>query len=175
MKSFLCKVLIPSTGKYEYFREIDFLTSKTISKYIKNNDVIGFSRCVENIVKTNAVEPKSFHVLDMLAILCQLRSYCYGNAIKLEGRSENGSPVVYKHNINRILNVSSIIKDCEDKYLYKKDLELCIGLPHNLLPDENFDVISRNIRRLKLGNDTINFSNYEKFSLQGFNTFNGKV
>lgn len=165
MKSFLCKVLIPSTGKYEYFQEIDFLTSKTISKYIKNNDVIGFSRCVENIVKTNAVEPKSFHVLDMLAILCQLRSYCYGDTVKLEGRNDSGSPVVYKHNINRILNLSSLIKECDDQYLYKKDLELCIGLPHNLLPDENFDVISRNIRSLKVGSDHINFSElkgYEK-------------
>ena len=35
--------------------------------------------------------------------------------------------------------------------------------PHNLLPDENFDVISRNIRRLKLGNDTINFSELKIF------------
>ena len=106
MKSFLCKVLIPSTGKYEYFREIDFQTSKTISKYIKNNDVVGFSKCVENIVKTNAVEEKSRHVLDMLAILCQLRSYCYGDTVKLEGRNEKGDPVLqtqYKSNFKCII------------------------------------------------------------------------
>lgn len=165
MKSFLCKVLIPSTGKYEYFREIDFLTSKTISKYIKNNDVIGFSKCVENIVNTNAVESKSYHVLDMLAILCQLRSYCYGDTVKLEGRNETGNPVVYKHNINRILNFSSIIKDCDDQHVYNKKLELTMGLPHNLLPDENFDVITRNIRSLKISEDHINFpdlTSYDK-------------
>lgn len=163
MKSFLCKVLIPSTGKYDYFREIDFLTSKTISKYIKNNDVIGFSKCVENIVNTNAVEPKNYHVLDMLAILCQLRSYCYGDTVKLEGRNENGSPVVYKHNINRILNASSLIKECDDQYVYKKNLELCVGLPQNFLPDENFDVISRNIRSLKIANDNIIFSELAQY------------
>ena len=163
MKSFLCKVLIPSTGKYEYFQEIDFLTSKTISKYIKNNDVIGFAKCVENIVKTNSVEQKNYHVLDILAILCQLRSYCYGDTVKLEGRSEKGDPVSYKHNINRILNVSSLIKDCDDQYIYKKDLELCIGLPRNLLPDHDFDVISRNIRNLKVGSDIINFEELKTF------------
>jgi hypothetical protein len=163
MKSFLCKVLIPSTGKYEYFREIDFLTSKTISKYIKNNDIVGFSKCVENIVKSNGVEQKSYHVLDILAVLCQLRSYCYGDTVKLEGRSENGSPVVYKHSINRVLNTSSLIKECDDQYVYKKDLELCIGLPHNLLPDDDFDVISRNIRELKAGSDRIIFSDLKNF------------
>jgi len=165
MKSFLCKVLIPSTGKYEYFREIDFLTSKTISKYIKNNDVIGFAKCIENIVKTNSIEQKSYHVLDLLSILCQLRSYCYGDSIKLEGRNEKGDPITYKHNINRILNFSYLVKECEDVYFYKKDLELCVGLPHNLLPDEDFDVISRNIRCLKIGEDKINFpelKSYEK-------------
>jgi len=163
MKSFLCKVLIPSTGKYEYFREIDFLTSKTISKYIKNNDVIGFSKCVENIVNTNGVEPKSYHVLDMLAILCQLRSYCYGDTVKLEGQNENGSPVVYKHSINRVLNFSSQIKECDDQYICNKNIELTVGLPHNLLPDDNFDVISRNIRSLKIDKDYISFSELNQY------------
>ena len=35
---------------------------------------------------------------------------------------------------------------------------MLIGLPHNLLPDENYDVISRNIRHIRIGNDKIDFS-----------------
>jgi hypothetical protein len=165
MKKFLCKVLIPSTGKYEHFNEIDFLTGKTLSKYIQNNDVFGFSKSLQSIIKNNNSEKKTYNVLDMLAILCQLRAYCYGDHIKFESRNDKGELVTYKHNVNRILEFSSIIKDCSDECISHKNFEMLMGLPHNLLPDENYDVISRNIRHIKVGNDKVNFSdisNYEK-------------
>lgn len=158
MKKFLCKVLIPSTGKYEYFQEIDFHTSKSLGKYIQNNDVFGFSRCLENFVKDNSPDKKSRNILDMLAILCQLRAYCYGDYIKFESRNDKGELITYKHNVNRILEFSSVIKDCCDEYICHKNFEICVGLPHNLLCDDNQDIISRNIRYIKIGKDIINFS-----------------
>ena len=180
MKKFLCKVLIPSTGKHVYFQEIDFSTSKTISKYIKNNDVLGFSRCLEDVVKTNAQEKIKYNNLDMLAILCQLRSYCYGDVITLTGRNEKEQPVSCKHYINRILNFTSDIKECQTETFCTKNIELCVDIPYNLISDATFDVISRNIRYLKVDNEQINFENIkniEKEQLLGVldASFSGKI
>jgi len=166
MKNFLCKVLIPSTGKYEYFREIDFSTSKTISKYIQNNDVLGFSKCLESIIETNSQGEKRFNIIDMLAILCQLRSYSYGDTITLSGKNEKDQPVTYKHRINRILNYSGTIKECQEECFYNKNIELCVDLPYNLISDEDFDVISRNIKYLRVDHEQIDFQNIKSSDKQ---------
>jgi len=166
MKNFLCKVLIPSTGKYEYFREIDFSTSKTISKYIQNNDVLGFSKCLESIIETNSKGEKRFNIIDMLAILCQLRSYSYGDTITLSGKNEKDQPVTYKHRINRILNYSGTIKECQEECFYNKNIELCVDLPYNLISDEDFDVISRNIKYLRVDHEQIDFENIKSSDKQ---------
>ena len=166
MKNFLCKVLIPSTGKYEYFREIDFSTSKTISKYIQNNDVLGFSKCLESIIETNSKGEKRFNIIDMLAILCQLRSYSYGDTITLSGKNEKDQPVTYKHRINRILNYSGTIKECQEECFYNKNIELCVDLPYNLISDEDFDVISRNIKYLRVDHEQIDFQNIKSSDKQ---------
>ena len=180
MKKFLCKVLIPSTGKHVYFREIDFSTSKTISKYIKNNDVLGFTRCLEDVIKTNAQEKIKYNNLDMLAILCQLRSYCYGDVITLTGRNEKEQPISCKHYVNRILNSTSEIKECQTETFCTKNIELCVDIPYNLISDETFDVISRNIQYLKVDNEQINFENIkniEKEQLLGVldASFSGRI
>jgi hypothetical protein len=166
MKNFLCKVLIPSTGKYEYFREIDFSTSKTISKYIQNNDVLGFSKCMESIIEANSQGEKRFNIIDMLAILCQLRSYSYGDTITLSGKNEKDQPVTYKHRINRILNYSGTIKECQEECFYNKNIELCVDLPYNLISDEDFDVISRNIKYLRVDHEQIDFQNIKSSDKQ---------
>jgi|GEM_PF-5384855 len=166
MKNFLCKVLIPSTGKYEYFREIDFSTSKTISKYIQNNDVLGFSKCMESIIEANSQGEKRFNIIDMLAILCQLRSYSYGDTITLSGKNEKDQPVTYKHRINRILNYSGTIKECQEECFYNKNIELCVDLPYNLISDEDFDVISRNIKYLRVDHEQIDFKNIKSSDKQ---------
>ena len=159
MKNFLCKVLIPSTGKYEYFREIDFCTSKTLSKYIQNNDVLGFSKCLESIIETNSENQKKFNIIDMLAILCQLRSYSYGDTITLSGKNQNNQAVTYKHRVNRILEYSGTIKECQEQSFHGKNIELCVDLPYNLISDENFDVISRNIKYLRVDHEQVDFEN----------------
>lgn len=166
MKNFLCKVLIPSTGKYEYFREIDFSTSKTISKYIQNNDILGFSKCMESIIESNSQGEKRFNIIDMLAILCQLRSYSYGDTITLSGKNEKDQPVTYKHRINRILNYSGTIKECQEECFYNKNIELCVDLPYNLISDEDFDVISRNIKYLRVDHEQIDFQNIKSSDKQ---------
>ena len=166
MKNFLCKVLIPSTGKYEYFREIDFSTSKTISKYIQNNDILGFSKCMESIIEANSQGEKRFNIIDMLAILCQLRSYSYGDTITLSGKNEKDQPVTYKHRINRILNYSGTIKECQEECFYNKNIELCVDLPYNLISDEDFDVISRNIKYLRVDHEQIDFQNIKSSDKQ---------
>lgn len=166
MKNFLCKVLIPSTGKYEYFQEIDFSTSKTISKYIQNNDVLGFSKCMESIIEANSQGEKRFNIIDMLAILCQLRSYSYGDTITLSGKNEKDQPVTYKHRINRILNYSGTIKECQEECFYNKNIELCVDLPYNLISDEDFDVISRNIKYLRVDHEQIDFQNIKSSDKQ---------
>jgi len=166
MKNFLCKVLIPSTGKYEYFREIDFSTSKTISKYIQNNDILGFSKCMESIIEANSQGEKRFNIIDMLAILCQLRSYSYGDTITLSGKNEKDQPVTYKHRINRILNYSGTIKECQEECFYNKNIEVCVDLPYNLISDEDFDVISRNIKYLRVDHEQIDFQNIKSSDKQ---------
>jgi len=166
MKNFLCKVLIPSTGKYEYFREIDFSTSKTISKYIQNNDILGFSKCMESIIEANSQGEKRFNIIDMLAILSQLRSYSYGDTITLSGKNEKDQPVTYKHRINRILNYSGTIKECQEECFYNKNIELCVDLPYNLISDEDFDVISRNIKYLRVDHEQIDFQNIKSSDKQ---------
>ena len=166
MKNFLCKVLIPSTGKYEYFQEIDFSTSKTISKYIQNNDILGFSKCMESIIEANSQGEKRFNIIDMLAILCQLRSYSYGDTITLSGKNEKDQPVTYKHRINRILNYSGTIKECQEECFYNKNIELCVDLPYNLISDEDFDVISRNIKYLRVDHEQIDFQNIKSSDKQ---------
>ena len=166
MKNFLCKVLIPSTGKYEYFREIDFSTSKTISKYIQNNDILGFSKCMESIIEANSQGEKRFNIIDMLAILCQLRSYSYGDTITLSGKNEKDQPVTYKHRINHILNYSGTIKECQEECFYNKNIELCVDLPYNLISDEHFDVISRNIKYLRVDHEQIDFQNIKSSDKQ---------
>ena len=166
MKNFLCKVLIPSTGKYEYFQEIDFSTSKTISKYIQNNDILGFSKCMESIIEANSQGEKRFNIIDMLAILCQLRSYSYGDTITLSGKNEKDQPVTYKHRINRILNYSGTIKECQEECFYNKNIELCVDLPYNLISDEDFDVISRNIKYLRVDHEQIDFKNIKSSDKQ---------
>ena len=82
MNNFYCRIFVPSTGTYEYFKEINFVASKSISKFIQNNDLKGLALFLQTVVRDNCYNKDvNFNILDLLSILCQLRSYCYGNVI----------------------------------------------------------------------------------------------
>jgi hypothetical protein len=121
---------------------------------------------MESIIESNSQGEKRFNIIDMLAILCQLRSYSYGDTITLSGKNEKDQPVTYKHRINRILNYSGTIKECQEECFYNKNIELCVDLPYNLISDEDFDVISRNIKYLRVDHEQIDFQNIKSSDKQ---------
>lgn len=163
MKKFYCRVFVPSTGNYEYFKEINFLDTKNISKFIQNNDLKGLSAFLQDLVHKNAYNKNIiYNILDYLLILCQLRGYSYGNNVTFSIKNDNGSPFSFKHNVQRLLADEELIQKRFFKTIYDNKIELNLNLPKNLEFLNETDVISRNIESMIIDSQKILFSELEK-------------
>lgn len=163
MKNFYCKVFVPSTEKYEYFKEINFLESKIISKFIQNNDLRGFSLFLQTLVNKNKYNKNlNFNILDYLLILCQLRGYSYGNMVTFNVKNDTGAPLTFKHNVQRLLGEESLLNKKFDKIIYSDKMEIKLNLPKNLNFFEENDIISQNIDFICIDSEKIVFENLSK-------------
>jgi len=159
MKKFYCRVFVPSTGNYEYFREINFLDTKNISKFIQNNDLKGLSAFFQDLVNKNAYNKNiKYNILDYLLILCQLRGYSYGNNVTFSIKNDNGSPFSFKHNVQRLLGYEELLQKNFSKTIYDNKIELSLNLPKNIEFLNDSDVISKNIENMRVESQNIIFS-----------------
>jgi len=159
MKKFYCRVLVPSTGKYEYFREINFSETKNISKFIQNNDLKGLSVFLQDLVDKNGYDKNIiYNILDYLFILCQLRGYSYGSTVTFNTKNENGSPFSFKHNVQRLLTYENLLQKDFKKTIYDNKIEVNLDLPKKLQFLNESDIISRNIESMCIDSQKISFS-----------------
>ena len=150
---------MPSTGNYEYFREINFLDTKNISKFIQNNDLKGLSAFFQDLVNKNAYNKNiKYNILDYLLILCQLRGYSYGNNVTFSIKNDNGSPFSFKHNVQRLLGYEELLQKNFSKTIYDNKIELSLNLPKNIEFLNDSDVISKNIENMRVESQNIIFS-----------------
>lgn len=163
MKKFYCRIFVPSTGNYEYFKEINFFDSKNISKFIQNNDLKGLSAFLQDLANKNAYNKNiKYNILDYLLILCQLRGYSYGNTVTFSIKNDNGSPFSFKHNVQRLLASEELMQHKFSKTIYDNKIQLYLNLPSNLEFLNETDVISRNIDQMVIDSQKINFSELNK-------------
>jgi len=152
-------VFVPSTGNYEYFREINFLDTKNISKFIQNNDLKGLSAFFQDLVNKNTYNKNiKYNILDYLLILCQLRGYSYGNNVTFSIKNDNGSPFSFKHNVQRLLGYEELLQKNFSKTIYDNKIELSLNLPKNIEFLNDSDVISKNIENMRVESQNIIFS-----------------
>jgi hypothetical protein len=163
MKKFYCRIFVPSTENYEYFKEINFFDSKNISKFIQNNDLKGLSAFLQDLVNKNAYDKNiKYNILDYLLILCQLRGYSYGNTVTFSIKNDNGSPFSFKHNVQRLLIHEEMIRHNFSKTVYDNKIQLYLDLPSNLEFLNETDIISKNIQDIVIDSQKINFFKLSK-------------
>jgi len=163
MNNFYCRIFVPSTGTYEYFKEINFVASKSISKFIQNNDLKGLALFLETVVRDNCYNKEiNFNILDLLSILCQLRSYCYGNVITFNLKNENNAKISFKHNVQRVIEFEELFKKSFETVIHHKNIEIKLDLPSHLMVLDDSDMISENIKYISIESEKVPFSNLTK-------------
>lgn len=168
-------VYLPSIQRKVYFKELTIRQLKAVIKTILNGDDVALSICFNDVIKDNCKEDTSKLALtniDRFIILLNMRIISIGSSQKVQVTCDETkkqfSYTIDYNNITDQLESINLASNITREY-GSVTIEYGIPLASRVyqIPEDisRYDVITKSIRRLKIGENEYNLSDLDFYSL----------
>jgi len=164
LDQFCYKVYMPSSGKYEYYKELTNKELLVILKYCTNQDREGLASYLEHVLKIKSVNEHDLHRIDKFCVLYTMMLVCIkGNVTLMCTCNETEQTYNIDISIVDVLNKISNLEYHGDDVLIKSGAnEYTLQYPRELYNDKQQLHVTDVLQSVKIDETTYDLTDYTK-------------